>query len=319
MTQPPLPPLKRLRISPTPDTLDRLLEAAQKRKRGRVTRLVAAASLVAIGLSAGLGLPHLIGSRGVTVTGEPSTSTQPTPTETPSPRETRTPTPPPSGLPTVQGSTIDVPLVQCPTTYGSPSDRPSPAAVTMKVKLPPGLVGKVAAYSDGHGNMTLLGPLGWKCIAVDAEDGVVRVIVTPSQDANGLTPPPESFMPDNREAIAGFYSSACAACRYTLYCSILPNLVSQQDMTNFGPCHAPPGSEKLLYRSSSLAVFYDPPSVRGNGAPSGGPYPAEGAVIHHPPTPLPGDDAGYAETCTVPSTYDELCNAVLFDFIQRWT
>ena len=310
MTQPPLPPLNRPRISPSSDKLDRLLQAAGKRKRLRVTQLVVALSLVGVGLGAGLGLPHLVGSRGSRIPVVEQPSSTPTPTATPS-----APASSPGGLPAVEGSEVQVPLIPCPTQFGTSAQRRASFVPHVTAKLPADLVGRVSAYVDEAGYLVVLAPTGWHCSALVAADGGTRVLVAPLSDR--LTPWPEPFQRDARQAVAAYSTSACGGCRYQLLCPLLPT--SQADMTQYGPCRVAPAQERMRYLSGALAVFEDPAYVMGDGAPSGGAYAAEGVLIHHPASPLPGDEAGYEETCTVQSSSKDLCDAVLNDYIGRWS
>ena len=101
-----------------------------------------------------------------------------------------------------------------------------------------------------------------------------------------------------------------------LVCPLLPDPAGA---AVYGACpHARPAGESVTHPSSSTAAFGDPPGITGDGAPSWGPYPANGLIIHHPPTANPGADTGYIETCTLPEADHALCTAALNDFLRRY-
>jgi len=127
---------------------------------------------------------------------------------------------------------------------------------------------------------------------------------------------PQPYIADGRQAITAYESSACRGCLYQLIC---PLLIDQADAATQGPCpHARPRQEQVSYPSANTAAFEDPPGVAGDGAPSGGAYPANGLISHHPPSSSPGAETGLEETCTLPADDHELCAAVLYDFAQRY-
>ena len=134
----------------------------------------------------------------------------------------------------------------------------------------------------------------------------------------GTSPQPSvrGFTSDRREAVAASGTSACRGCTYALVCPLLPDPAGA---AVYGACpHARPAGESVTHPSSSTAAFGDPPGITGDGAPSWGPYPANGLIIHHPPTANPGAETGYIETCTLPEADHALCTAALNDFLRRY-
>jgi hypothetical protein len=62
--------------------------------------------------------------------------------------------------------------------------------------------------------------------------------------------------------------------------------------------------------STTLVAFLDPPGVKGDGDPSGGPWPANGVMIYNPGAP----NGSYLETCTGPASLTPTCTAALNAF-----
>jgi hypothetical protein len=63
-------------------------------------------------------------------------------------------------------------------------------------------------------------------------------------------------------------------------------------------------------------LFEDPPGVRGNGFPSGGPYPADSLLMVNAKTSS-SSIAANQETCTLPRAQHALCTMILNDFRRR--
>jgi hypothetical protein len=84
-----------------------------------------------------------------------------------------------------------------------------------------------------------------------------------------------------------------------------------------GICPRIPARERVTRASRHSIRFEDPPRVKGNGYPSGGSLPANGALIARPQTnttPYATDIA----TCTLPQSQQPLCTAILNDFLTRY-
>ena len=69
-------------------------------------------------------------------------------------------------------------------------------------------------------------------------------------------------------------------------------------------------------RTSSVQVgFQDPAGVAGVGSPSGGQNPANGVVLYQP---KPTEATAYLATCTLPAAQQDLCTAVLNQFVATF-
>ena len=197
-----------------------------------------------------------------------------------------------------------VPLVVCPTSFGSPPLKRAafPRLTTLAAATP--LSTSLAAYTDTQGYMTVVGPRGWKCSASYGADGSGDVRVFPPSAA---TP--------KQEGIVGSETSACYGCTTGQACALFPAAAKAYQSAYQGACpsHRPP--RETTYRlSATVVAFEDPPYVKGEGALSGGPFPANGVMTY-----APGNNNGsYLETCTLPDNVHTTCTAVLNDFVARY-
>jgi hypothetical protein len=94
-------------------------------------------------------------------------------------------------------------------------------------------------------------------------------------------------------------------------CTFFPELIADL------PCYSKiPAREQVTRVAAYSVLFEDPPGVRGNGFPSGGPYPAASLLMVHPKgssQPI----AAHQETCTLPQVQHALCTTILSDFRRR--
>jgi hypothetical protein len=197
-------------------------------------------------------------------------------------------------------TTARVPVVRCPTTFGIAGSRPRvPAAITVARGLPPGLV----AYTNT--NAFLIAPRGLRCSGIVAADGGTQVIAW----ASGRPKPG----PHSRGiGLTLTVDPACAGCRADDACPFLTALARELGF----PCSASiPTGERVVRPSRTLALFEDPPGIRGSGWPSGGRYPANGVVGTHGSS---SDAAVYRATCTLPQADHAICTASLDDVISRY-
>ena len=243
----------------------------------------------------------------------PSPGTSVAPPPAPLSSVTAAPPPAPSYSVAATGSTM-LDIVVCPTTFGITNPELPHLPTRLGTNVPAALAGRLSVYTDRQGVLYVIAPAGWRCAALDAADGSPSVTVVPP----GTSPQPSvrGFTSDRREAVAASGTSACRGCTYALVCPLLPDPAGA---AVYGACpHARPAGESVTHPSSSTAAFGDPPGITGDGAPSWGPYPANGLIIHHPPTANPGAETGYIETCTLPEADHALCTAALNDFLRRY-
>lgn len=201
---------------------------------------------------------------------------------------------------------VSIPLVTCPTTYGISGVTARQLPATASVVLPAALESQLAAYTDLRGAMEIIAPRGWTCVAGYGADGSGGVGVFPPGTA------PATFFQTNLpvEGIVGIESSACSGCTLDQACPLFPSAASALKAQGYPPCVARPKAEQVDPISTSLVAFLDPPGVKGDGDPSGGPWPANGVMIYNPGAP----NGSYLETCTGPASLTPTCTAALNAF-----
>jgi hypothetical protein len=210
-------------------------------------------------------------------------------------------------------------IVRCPTTFGvtaPPTTAQLPTSVT--VTVPSNLGVQLTAYSDDHGLVMLIGPLGWSCSAAYGADGSGGVIVFPAgeqvpvyQWGAGWTLAASS----SDEAISATQTSASPVLAATQACAFFAPAATAYEADLGRRCPAGPAGQTTRSLSPSVVSFADPPGIHGAGIPSGGQYPADGVVTDQTKHPaLPGS---YLATCTLPTSQSALCVAVL-DNVSAW-
>jgi hypothetical protein len=179
----------------------------------------------------------------------------------------------------------------------------------MSVTVPGDVASSLANYTDGLRKMSVVGPRGWHCNALDAADGGASLFVAPS----GVSSVPlSSYTKDTREGI-GAMSGGSAQMPYWLTCAAMPDLGVSGDM----PCTKVPAGERFTRIDHTTADFIDPPGVAGIGTPSGGPYTARGQIRYSPP-PIPSmGDVAAEVTCTLPASDASLCQTIV-DGFRPW-
>jgi hypothetical protein len=198
-----------------------------------------------------------------------------------------------------------VPLIVCRTTFVAPPGKPAafPSSTTLAASTP--LANSLAAYTDTQGYMTVIGPRRWRCAANYGADGGGGVSVFPKG----------SLTASGGEAIVTHETSACVGCTAEQACALFPAAASAYRAIWGSPCPTHRPKQESIHRLSARVVtFEDPPSVKGDGVPSGGRFPANGVM-----TFVPSSHAGsYLETCTLPDNVRSTCRAVLNDFVARY-
>ncbi len=203
---------------------------------------------------------------------------------------------------------VALPVVECPTQYGIAN--PGPPGAVKSVTLPGEVASSVANYTDGLHNMSVVGPRGWHCSALDAADGTESLFIAPP---GTLVTPPIAYTKDLREGI-GASSGGSAQMPYWLTCAAMPDLGVTGDL----PCTKVPAGERFTRIDHTTADFIDPPGVAGIGTPSGGRDTARGQIRYSPrPIPSMGDLAAEV-TCALPASDAALCQTIL-DGFRPWT
>jgi hypothetical protein len=211
-------------------------------------------------------------------------------------------------------STIALPVVACPTTYGFPTP-PQPSAYPNRItlSLPDHLGSSLAYYSDKYRKLPpILGPRGWRCAVAYGADGTTGVDVWPpgaSQTASAIP---------GRPAVSAGWDSACQGCVYSSVCAFVPGAAKQLGYADGGiPCRSRPEDETVTWLSGSptspgpvvsdTVAFQDPSS----------PDPIHGLLLYrYGPTAGSGGRASQ-ELCTLPEVDHQWCTAILDDFRSR--
>ena len=204
-----------------------------------------------------------------------------------------------------------LPLTVCPTTFavaGMPGRAPS--APSVPVRVPADLAHRLAVYTDSHGSMQVVAPVGWQCSAQYGADGSGGVTVYPA----GEQPAPSGAGPATSgltEAVSGSETSACVGCTDGQACPYFSAAARtwHQDFPTMG-CTSAPAGERVRTVSRTEVSIVDPPGVKGGGTPSGGPDPADALMTYVPGS----DDGSWLITCTLPPTDHAMCAASLEAF-----
>ena len=168
----------------------------------------------------------------------------------------------------------------------------------------------LADYTDGLHYMSVVGPRGWHCDAIDAADGNADLFIAPPGASSA--PSGNSYAKDTREGI-GATHGVSAQLPYSFTCASMPDL----GVTGNFPCPKVPAGEQFTRINHTTADFIDPPGVAGMGTPSGGRYTARGQIRYSlPPIPTMGDGAAEV-TCTLPAADASLCQTIL-DGFRPW-
>jgi hypothetical protein len=173
------------------------------------------------------------------------------------------------------------------------------------VIVPGDVYSSLANYTDGLHAMSVVGPRGWHCSAIDAADGNVFLFVAPPGTSSA---PAYSNSKDPREGV-GATTGGSAQIPYEFTCAAMPDL----GVSGSEPCPKVQG-EHFTRINHTTADFVDPPATVGIGTPSGGSYTARGQIRYSPrPIPTMGDLAAEV-TCTLPASDASLCQTILNAF-----
>jgi hypothetical protein len=207
-----------------------------------------------------------------------------------------------------------VPVIACPTSRGIAGHPATKYPTMLTTRAAPSIASHLAYYSDNVRNLTpVLGPRGWKCQVQVGADGSAGV---------NIYPPGSS--PTGKTAITIRSSPACQGCVWTLVCSLIPGSAKQVGVGQPACPSTRPKRELVKFESGNptatgpvqdVVVFQDPPGVKGKGIPSGGPDPANGALLYD----WNKHDGGAAslETCTLPKSEFDVCSASVSNFGGR--
>ena len=240
-------------------------------------------------------------SAATAVTGAPSATTiEPTPSTT------------------AGGVEVQLTVEACATTFAlatPPTSVPLPTSASVHLSV--GHADGLAVYADTAGNMMVVGPVGWRCTALYGADGSGGVIVFPPGESVLDSPGAVWHVPVGSplQAILGSETSACQGCAVGQACPLF-TAAARDYQSDFGrPCPvARNAAEQMFMIGTGVAGFEDPAGVAGDGAPSGGRYPANGVMTYYPESA----DGSWVETCTLPVTEHDVCTDALDAFVSAY-
>ena len=246
-----------------------------------------------------------------------STTTSPTTSTTsasPVPTTTAVTTGPATGT---EGAAVQLSVEACPTTFAvTPPPTSAPLPTSAAARLPAGHGGSLAFYSDSAGTMMVVGPAGWRCTANYGADGSGGVIVFPPGESVPASPGAVWHETSDSavEAVFGTETSACQGCAVAQACSLFSS-AERDYQSYFGrPCPVRAADEQTFMIGTGVMGFEDPAGVAGNGAPSGGRYPANGVMTYYPKSV----DGSWVETCTLPPAQHGVCTVTLDAFVSAY-
>jgi hypothetical protein len=306
------------------DLLDRSLRTSRVLRRRRAAAAVTAAAVVVGGIGIGGWAISTHSNRDgfsqvVTIPSSPAPTRSTPPPSSPAP-PSLSPAPAPSASSSVQPTSpsaiasatptaltlVALPVVECPTQYGIAN--PGPPGAVKSVTVSGDVASSLANYTDGLHYMSVVGPRGWHCSAIDAADGNAFLFIAPPGASS--TPVGTGYRRDTREGI-GATSGGSAQIPFEFTCAAMPDLGVSGGIEQ---CTKVPAGEQFTRINHTTADFIDPPGVAGIGTPSGGRYTARGQIRYSPP-PIPTMGDGAAEvTCTLPASDASLCQTIINGF-----
>lgn len=206
----------------------------------------------------------------------------------------------------------NLPLSSCTTTYGISGTKPARLPNYVTEMIPRGDAGKLKVFADAQGIMELVGPSQWGCDASIGADGTSTLFIGPVNTDNYSGKLASS---STVEQISGSQTSASPVQAAEQACALFNGAES---VLYPSTCTATsPSSEVVTDLNRHVAEFIDPPGVYGNGNPSGGAYPARGAITYYSQT-APESGGSYMETCILPFNQQSLCSASVYDFVSNY-
>jgi hypothetical protein len=215
--------------------------------------------------------------------------------------------------------TASLPVIVCETTTGAPTTTTSlPASVSVSVPASDGQQGNLAVYTDETGGLMLVGPtVGWTCNGNFGADGSGLLALAPVGTAVPMTGTTWHLPASSpTQAIVAMESGGSTVQGAALACPLFSTAkaATQQDLGRV--CAVSVSTQEHVTRISSVAVgFQDPAGVAGVGYPSGGQNPAKGVVLYQP---KPTEPTAYQATCTLPAAQQDLCTAVVGQFVATF-
>lgn len=241
-------------------------------------------------------------------TSSPATASSPSP-----PAATGALVAPPAAVPTTVA--VALATVVCPTAMGIDTTTAPPSLpATTSVRVPRALATSLALYTDSHGYVKLIAPVGWHCAATIDADGSSDVGVVPPGVSLPANQPEDWHLAGGSpvQAIVGSQTSACVGCTEWQACPVISSAAADYQHDYQRACAPAPAGEKHVPLEPGIVAFEDPPGVVGTGSPSGGLYAANGVVTYHSAS----HDGSWLDTCTLPPAQKSLCTLSLNTFID---
>jgi serine/threonine protein kinase len=258
--------------------------------------------------------PHQLAANGAVTTPPSSTTSAATAasatTVAAASATTTTPTTTPATGP------ADIPVVECPTTYGFPGEGNGQALpLTIALNAAPGVAAQLEYYSNNTRTVTpVLGPKGWDCRAGIGADGSAGISIYPPGQAPNSASSPTPGVP----LISASSAGGCQSCVYEDVCTLAPTAATSEygDYANGFTCPALPPDETVYWiNGTPNSTTTENPDVISYADPSS-PDPTNGVVLYtYTSNPGGGDGSASTDTCTLPANEHDLCTVILNDFI----
>jgi hypothetical protein len=190
-------------------------------------------------------------------------------------------------------TTVGVPVVRCPTSFGVAPSRTSVPRTLVLRDVPLSTAGLVA-YTNTSG--FLLGPPHVRCAGVVGVDGNATIQIWPKGQAK----------PGPLGAGASLSLSvipACVGCKALATCHYFPTFRRYLRQVELNCRPEPPPGERLRYLTKRLVAFVDSPFVKGAGWPSGAGLRATGLVGIEPGA----SQVVFTSSCTLPAMQRDVC------------
>jgi hypothetical protein len=216
-------------------------------------------------------------------------------------------------------SYVGLPLVECATTFANPDESRLTMPATIEEDVPSSLAGALTVYTDGLGDIKLLGPKAWTCSASIFGDGSSTVDVFPASERNVVSDEfasPLGNLPQgspDREVYAR-QTSACVSCAETQACPVFTSAAVDLAADTSWSCPTEaPTNETVKSLTSTAVEIIDPPGVVGNAYPSGGVNDAYAIMTYR-------DDVNgsWEDSCLLPAKEVSLCLASLNNFFAGY-
>ena len=217
-----------------------------------------------------------------------------------------------SAAPTPKAAFPTVPVTSCQTVFGA-QETPAPRiAAQLPLAASATTAARLALYSNGF--VTLLGPRGWSCRAVEAADGGRSLSVFPPGQTDPLL---ADHLPTDAAAVTALIDYTGHGPGALLVCSLFPRSDAAALARGVATCPALPRREQLERPTPDIVLFHDAPGVKGTGLPSGTHNAASGLVSFPQLRPEPSSVPVAKATCSLPPSTSSLCSAIVGDFLTR--